>query len=575
MAIEIAELRSDFRNFLWYLWKWLRLPDPTPLQYEMAEYLQYGPRWQIIEGYRGIGKSWITSAFVVWCLWNDPQGKFLVISASKDRSDAFSTFTKRLIMEVDILAELKPRDDQRFSNISFDVAGALPAHAPSVKSVGIFGQVTGTRATHIIADDVEVPGNSATQDLRSKLLTAVGEFNAIIVPGGRVTFLGTPQSKESIYNKLRKEFGYAARLWPVRFPDLKLIEEYMRFPGGDLSPVIAERLTADASLVGKPTDPTRFDEAELLRRETKYGRTGFALQFMLDTSLSDALRYPLKCMDFIVLDNRGSEQGPTSINYAAGPDQQIGDLRNPGFTGDNWYRPLFISKEWTKWEGCVMAIDPSGKGTDETAYCILRQLHGNLYLPAIGGMQGGYDDATLEALAKKAKEYKVNEIVVEQNYGGGMFAKLLTPWLGRIHPCSIVEVHHGTQKEVRIIDSVEPVLNQHRVVIDPQVIREDIKVLEETESYSFLYQLTNLTRDRGCLKHDDRLDAFAMAVAYWQESMARDSSKATDQWKDRMIDEEIRKFESGMYDSTGMFARTHNKLVSTPFDDGFDYKGRG
>ena len=53
-------------------------------------------------------------------------------------------------------------------------------------------------------------------------------------------------------------------------------------------------MAADDTIVGEPTDPARFSDFDLLEREASYGRLGFALQFMLDTRLSDAERYPLK-----------------------------------------------------------------------------------------------------------------------------------------------------------------------------------------------------------------------------------------------------------------------------------------
>ena len=47
-------------------------------------------------------------------------------------------------------------------------------------------------------------------------------------------------------------------------------------------------------MIGKPTDPDRFDEEDLNKRQLSYGSSGFNLQFMLDTSISDANKYPLK-----------------------------------------------------------------------------------------------------------------------------------------------------------------------------------------------------------------------------------------------------------------------------------------
>jgi hypothetical protein len=156
---------QDFRKFTYVVWKHLNLPEPTPVQYDIAAYLQNGPRRSVIEAFRGVGKSWLTSAFVCWLLLNNPQLKILVVSASKERADAFSTFVKRLINEIPALNHLKPQDGQRDSVIAFDVGPALPDHSPSVKSVGITGQITGSRADVLIADDVEVPNNSATQML--------------------------------------------------------------------------------------------------------------------------------------------------------------------------------------------------------------------------------------------------------------------------------------------------------------------------------------------------------------------------------------------------------------------------
>ena len=150
------ELR-DFRNFAFIAWKHLGLPDPTPLQYDICGYLQNGPKRSVIQAFRGVGKSWLCSAYVVHQLYLNPALNILVVSASKTRSDDFSTFTLRLINELPILAGLKPRDGQRFSKISFDVGPAPASHAPSVKSLGITSQLTGSRADIIVADDILHP----------------------------------------------------------------------------------------------------------------------------------------------------------------------------------------------------------------------------------------------------------------------------------------------------------------------------------------------------------------------------------------------------------------------------------
>ena len=197
-ALIIAQLKGDFVAFLFVLWKALNLPEPTKCQIDMAKCLADPKNKKfILQAFRGIGKSFITCAFVVWTLWRDPQLKILIVSASKERADANSIFIKNIIDLLPFLSELKPRPGQRDSVISFDVGPARPDHSPSVKSVGITGQLTGSRADIIIADDIEVPGNSFTQAMRDKLSEAVKEFDAILKPGGVIIYLGTPQTEQS------------------------------------------------------------------------------------------------------------------------------------------------------------------------------------------------------------------------------------------------------------------------------------------------------------------------------------------------------------------------------------------
>lgn len=526
---------QDFRKFTYVVWKHLNLPEPTPVQYDIAAYLQNGPRRSVIEAFRGVGKSWLTSAFVCWLLLNNPQLKILVVSASKERADAFSTFVKRLINEIPALNHLKPQDGQRDSVIAFDVGPALPDHSPSVKSVGITGQITGSRADVLIADDVEVPNNSATQMMRDKLSEAVKEFDAILKPGGRIIYLGTPQTEMSLYNQL-PERGYEIRIWPALYPELDKVESYK----GRLAPMVTKALEETKDNAGKPTDSRRFDEADLLERRASYGKAGFALQFMLDTSLSDGDRYPLKVSDLVVM-NLNPTMAHLKVAWAAAPEVCLNDLPNVALTGDRYYRPMWHSDDMSEYTGAVMSIDPSGRGKDETGYAVVKQLAGNLFLTEAGGISGGYELETLEALAYAAKRNQVKYIIIEANFGDGMFTQLLKPVLQRIYPCTVEEVKHSTQKEARIIDTLEPVMSTHRLIVDQKVIQKDFDTAKDIK-YSLFYQMTRLTRDRGALIHDDRLDALAIAVAYWTESMARDNNKAASEIKNQHLDKELKRF---------------------------------
>ena len=528
----LPEKLQDFRYFLILTWRHLNLPDPTPVKLEIAEYLQHVPRRKIIQAFRGVGKSWITSAYVVWKLRIDPQLKFLVVSASKDRADNFSTFTMRLISEMDVLAPLRPDASQRNSKISFDVKPARADHAPSVKSVGVLGQMAGSRADEVVADDVEVPNNSFTQPMRDKLSEAVKEFDAILKPNGKICFLGTPQTEQSLYLTL-EERGYETCIWPARYPNLK-----NNF-GDRLAPKVHQRLLDEVVSPKDPVDPDRFNSIDLMEREASYGRSGFSLQFMLDTSLSDQDRYPLKLSDLII-SSINPEHAPEKVIWSNSPEYSLQDLPCVGFNGDRYYRPAQEFGDWIEYTGSVMSIDPSGKGKDATGYAIVKMLNGNLFVTDAGGLIGGYDESVLTKLSRLARDHKVNTIIVEENFGGGMFAELLKPVLTKFHPCQVENVRNNKTKEFRIIDTLEPVMNSHRLIIDRKVVEKDYRsntneAPERKLKLQLFYQMSRITRHKGSLVHDDILDALSGAVSYWTEYMSADEDRNIKSRQDELL----------------------------------------
>lgn len=526
-------LKADFRKFLFLVWKHLGLPEPTPVQYDIAYFMQHGPRRKMVQAFRGVGKTWVYAAFVCWRFYCNPEWKIMVVSATKTTADDFSRFVKRLIAEMPLLQHLQPGDGQRDSNVFFDVGGSRPSKDPSMKSVGIFGQITGSRADEILADDVESLNNSATEGARLKLSESVKEFDAVLKPNGIITYLGTPQSAMTMYAKL-PERGYTIRIWPARVPENPSVYN------GQLAPFIYKLIEAGVP-VGTSTDKGRFTDIDLAERARSYGAAGFALQFMLNTALNDANRFPLKLSDLITMP-LDPVMGPMQLAWAGSAEYTVEGVHICGLPGDKFFAPMFVAKEFQPYSGSVMAIDPSGRGKDETAYAVVKHLAGTLFCTAAGGLDGGYEDDALDKLVAVAKAQKVNVILVEGNFGGGMFAKLLQSALKRgQYRCQVEEVTHSKQKEARIADTLEPVMQQHRLVICKTLINRDYETAAEA-SYSLFWQLTRLTRDRGCLPHDDRLDALSMAVAYWADQMAQDSSKAFDDFQEKLRDDAFRAF---------------------------------
>ena len=531
-------LKSDFKLFLQAMWSQLDLPSPTRAQYAIADYLQHGPKRLQIQAFRGVGKSWITGAFVLWTLFNDQEKKIMIISASKERADNMSIFLQKLIMETPWLTYMIPKsDNSRWSRISFDIS-CSPHQAPSVKSVGITGQLTGSRADLMILDDIEVPGNSMTELMREKLLQLCTEAESILTPkdDSRIYSLGTPQTTFTVYRKLA-ERSYKPFVWPARYP--RKIDNYE----GLLAPSLVEDLEEGATQ-WEVTDPDRFDNEDLIEREAAMGRSNFMLQFMLDTSLSDAEKFPLKCADLVVT-SVNPTTCPDAVVWCSDPSNTIKDLPIVGLPGDYFYSPMLLQGDWLPYSETICSVDPSGRGSDETAAAFISQRNGFLYLHEMRAYRDGYSDSTLLDILRGCKKFGVTKLLIETNFGDGMVSELFRKHITQTkQSIDIEEVRANVRKEDRIIDALEPVLNQHRLVVDRKVIEWDFKsnpdaAPEERLLYMLFYQMSRMCREKGAVRHDDRLDCLAQGVKYFTDCLsisAYEQMKLSrqDDWNDIM-----------------------------------------
>jgi hypothetical protein len=540
MTDTLTALKDDFKLFLQALWGQLDLPSPTRAQYAIADYLQHGPKRLQIQAFRGVGKSWITGAFVLWTLFNDPEKKIMIISASKERADNMSIFLQKLIIETPWLAHLRPKsDDSRWSRISFDV-NCSPHQAPSVKSVGITGQLTGSRADLMILDDIEVPGNSMTEMMREKLLQLCTEAESILTPkkDSRIMYLGTPQTTFTIYRKLA-ERNYRPFVWPARYPRKDKLSQYENL----LSPQIVEDIEMGVE-EWTPTDPDRFTSDDLLEREAAMGRSNFMLQFQLDTTLSDAEKFPLKFSDLIIT-SVNPTQAPDSVVWCSDPRNCLKDLPTVGLPGDYFYSPMQLQGDWGPYTETICSVDPSGRGTDETAATYISQKNGFLYVHEVRAYRDGYSDNTLLDILRGCKRYNVTKLVVETNFGDGLVAELFKKHLQQTKQLiDVEEVRANVRKEDRIIDTLEPVMNQHRLIIDRAVVEWDYASNKEAPPedrllYMLFYQMSRMCREKGAVKHDDRLDSLAQGVKYFTDAMSISAYEAVklrkqEDWKDQL-----------------------------------------
>lgn len=265
----------------------------------------------------------------------------------------------------------------------------------------------------------------------------------------------------------------------------------------------------------------------------------------------------MKLRDLTVMD-LDLQRGPDVIAWGAAPNLIVQGMPIMGFEGDHYYGPASAVDAFSEWTDVAAALDPSGRGGDETALSIGAELHGRLFLLFNGGWRDGYSPATLKAIASAIVFYRVKRLRVEDNFGDGMFVSLLTPYVNQAwkefndaHPSS----RHGgteiegirsqrTQKEIRMLSILEPLTQSHRLVVAKRVIEDDYKSLSKIDGddlrdkYSLFYQFSHVTRERDSLLHDDRVESLAILGSMFSEMLGINPwDSAARREEDRMAEE--------------------------------------
>lgn len=532
----------------------------SALQLDIGEWIQNGPQYRMVQAQRGQAKTTIAAIAAVYRLIHTPSLRVLIFSSGNDMASEIASLVIKIIMEMPELACLRPdgSNGDRCSIEAFDVHYTLKGldKSPSVACVGITSNTQGKRADFLIADDVESAKNSQTAHQRSRLQHLTLDFTSICSKGD-ILWLGTPQSIDSIYNGLPGR-GVAVRIWTGRYPTAEEIPGY----GGFLAPWILSRIDADRTLQtgggpvgdrGKPTDPVILDEDDLTKKEIDQGPSYFQLQHMLCTALADADRFPLKLKNIRVCSFDTEEMNaPMSLMFMRTKENLIS--LPAGFP---LKEPMYQVQEATNFgaiKGWHMYVDPTGGGAngDELAYAITGQCAGRVLLADCGGRLGGLTEEPLDWLTNIVAKWKPKVITIEKNYGNGALAAV---WLPRLHghldklrlpKPGIEEVNVTGQKELRIIDTLEPIIGSGKFVMYDGLIEKDWRDCQKypadlRQTYSLLFQLARLTREKKCLFHDDRLDAVAGSANYWVASLVQDDAKAVAaakkaEWEKKMRD---------------------------------------
>lgn len=533
----------SFQPFLYDVMTELLGFQCSPIQLDICDWLEHGPLYRMVQAQRGQAKTTITAAYAVWRLIHNPSARILIVSAGGDMAAEIANWVIQIVMGMDILECLRPNkaEGDRAAVKSFDIHNSLkgPEKSPSVACMGITSNMQGKRADVLIADDIESAKNSATELQREKLRHLTKDFTSICSKGD-IIYLGTPQSIDSIYNGLIGR-GYAIRVWTGRYPT---VEEQGNY-GNCLAPMITRAVEENPSLRtgggptgdrGQATDTVICPEEALIKKEIDQGKAYFQLQHMLDTRLMDADKYPLKTEDLIFA-RLGLASAPSDIHVLQADSTRI-MMPNDFPLESKFYRAAGFGDEFLPFTGTHMYVDPAGGGQngDETAYAVTKFSAGRVFLVDAGGVKGGVGQDSLDALTKIAEKWKPNQISIEKNYGNGALSNIWQPHLLKVHKCHIDDVWETGQKELRIIDILEPVIGSGRLVIDEGLLTRDWQTVQDfpvaqRSTYSLFCQMSRITRDKDSLIHDDRLDAVAGSVRHWVDHLKQDKDKATSRAK--------------------------------------------
>lgn len=522
----IAEHYSDFKLFATDAIKFMGF-DISPMQLDIADYIANGPKFRMIMAGRGEAKSTLAYIYCIWRLIQRPSTIIFVVTSKESLSMQVATGMKQLLLQWDILEYMRPdrNSGDRVSTAAFDIHYALKGvnKSPSMSIGSITGGITGNRADFLCSDDIEAEANSDTAGKRDSIKAATQEFTSICRDGD-IMYIGTPQSKDSVYNTLPNR-GVEIRIWPSRVPTFEEEERYM----GRVAPYVQQMMLDPSNRTGygltgtqgKPTDPVMLTEQKLIETYVDQGPEKFQLQFMLDSTLSDEIRMQLKLSDLVVA-NFGCDVLPEVVQYQSSPANQVplgSDFPVPLAT---MYYASNLQCAMVKPTEVVMCIDPAMSGQDALGFAVGTSVGPYIHILDAGGLMGGYNDKNEEELKQIMIRNKVTRIVVESNMGHGLFEINLRAVLqadDRVsHLAGCVEGKYATgQKEKRIIESLVSPMQRHRVIVHQQVFDSDRKYLKQHSSdkrteYSLWYQLSSITTDRGSLNHDDVLEAVSMVV---------------------------------------------------------------
>lgn len=529
--------------------------------------------------FRGVGKSHlITATLGCYRLLRHPGHKIIIRSKNDKESTNNMRVMRVVLASCWFLSHLNPNVGQTDNTHEFDVATAVPGKQHTCIAITIGGMLSGMRAHTIIDDDVEDDNNVVTREARERLHSqwsaAVAWLYSDLDNDGpdpvEHVVIGTYKDEEdSLYTRNASE-GIPTRAWPIRYPKSDETVPY-------LAPMMRDRLQARLALPGEPAVPHRFPIDEIAKREVR--RTYFRREYMLIAGKGQRQRCPLILSDLLVMPLH-RDQTPTPIMWGerdANGSSTAMAMETMDRDGACIRRPAFVGQALIPYTSTKAGIDPAGRGDDRIGLAIVSQASNMFFLKHIDGLEGsssaGHRDANGEyvtgvydIIATRLRDHMVREAYFEVNIDStGAWESLmqaairrfkLTPGENPLFPdgwsCSLLPIRNTGVKEHRIVDTLEPIVSSHRLVVDPSCV----SVRGYTDLHDeFQFQFSRIRRERRCLVEDGMLDALAIVLNAWigaSSVLKTDDKDASDKAIDRRIKEMQKKYADAIACSRGI-----------------------
>lgn len=509
----------------------------------IANWLDKPSPVKVLLCHRGIGKSSTLAPYNACRFYNDVNYQILHQSESDPSARKISRATQSILRRHPLTKDLLPSgkmDVERW-NISDINFLSDPLHS-NMLAKGIMSNVTGSRADEVQNDDVEVPRNITTQELREKLRERLDEQTHILKPGGTKLFVGTPHTYESIYTEL---IAQGAEVLTIR-----LFAKEKRF-----TKVIADTLyyvgfAPEAVFIGIHKSTELLEEN--VHYHVKNGYIVFASDYDGIIDCYADVSWPERFTPQDILTRRRETRTINAwdsqyqlhakpINESRlDPDRiRVYDVE-PKILDANGVVTMMLGN--ARIVGASAVWDPSaGKvKSDASAFTLLlTDEKGHLYWHVCKGLTGdiatfGTNDSIIGGqvvqICDLVEKYNIPSVVIETNGIGGFAPPLLRQALkSRGLRCGVIENHETRNKQIRILEALEAPLQS-------RFLWAHISIADEDTSPVFK-QMREFNPEVS-EQPDDYIDSLAGAILRTPVRIAKsvqirtsESSKLVSKWR--------------------------------------------